>query len=239
MESGFDSVYADPETGVLRNRLGISDKAVLEETASTIAAANIDAVRNLCGRYAIRAKAWDTRLLRNLHKAIMGEIYAWAGEYRKVDIGIEYDHVAYEHWETMPDKLEEVFSYIRENGCFRKMSEGEQIKNLALVFGMIKNLQPFRDGNTRTAMVFTAMLARESGLVLDYSFLDRERFGQAQVLARDGNYDPLVMQFAMIAAPEKEMPSLKMPKVVVCDRNDDIRALLRFADRQKGKGLQR
>lgn len=226
MGSDFDPVYTD-SSGVLENRLEITDAGMLEDVAlaySNRAALGIMALGD--EGVPIRASGWNTDLLKNIHRAMFGKVYGWAGEYRKVDIGIEYDHVAYEHWENVPEKLEDVFAYIRRHRCFEDMGFAGKVKNLALVFGMVKNLQPFRDGNTRAAMVFTSLLAGRCGMVLDYASLDTEEFRKAQILARDGKYNALVMQFAMMTFDGKDFPELRMPEVVVSDKTDDIGKML-------------
>lgn len=225
MENAFDPVYMN-EKGVLRNKLGITDSRKLEEQAANLSERAAVAIASLSeSNSAIMIKGWNAQFLKDLHKALLGKVYDWAGEYRKVDIGIEYDHVAYEHWEDVPRKVDEVFAYIREKGCFKGMGFADQVKNLALVFGMLKNLQPFRDGNTRTALLFTSLLAAKCNKVLDYASLDVEEFGKAQVLARDGNYNPLVMQFATITFSEKDFPELKMPRVFVSDSPTNLQKL--------------
>ncbi len=222
MKNAFDSVYMN-EKGVLRNKLGITEPEKLEEQAADLSERATVAIASLReSNSAIMIKGWNAQFLKDLHKALLGKVYDWAGEYRKVDIGIEYDHVAYEHWENVPRKVDEVFAYIREKGCFKGMGFAEQVKNLALVFGMLKNLQPFRDGNTRTVLLFTSLLAAKCGMVLDFKALDIEEFRKAQVLARDGNYNRLVMQFATITFEEKDIPDLAMPKVFVAEQKDDL-----------------
>lgn len=225
MGYGSDPVYADGN-GVLRNRLGITDSDALERVAAYLSKRAALAVMGLGESHMpLRIEGWDAGFLKDLHRALLGKVFGWAGEYRQVDIGVEYDHVAYEHWENVPAKVDEVFSYIRENNCFKGMGFADQVKNLALVFGMLKNLQPFRDGNTRTALLFTSLLAAKCGKVLDYASLDIEEFRKAQILARDGNYNRLVMQFAAITFDEKDIPELRMPKVFVARQKDDIASL--------------
>lgn len=222
MGYGFDPVYADGN-GVLRNRLGITDPDALERVAAYLSKRAALAVMGLGeARIPLRIEGWDAGFLKDLHKALLGKVYDWAGEYRRIDIGIDYDHVAYERWENVPGKIDEVFGYIRSHSCFKGMSFGEQVKNFALVFGMLKNLQPFRDGNTRTALLFTAILAGKCGKVLDYASLDIDEFRKAQVLARDGNYNRLVLQFASMTFDAKDIPELRMPNVFVAMEKDDI-----------------
>ena len=94
-------------------------------------------------------------------------------------------------------------------------SFGNKVVALSLVYGNIKNLQPFRDGNTRTAILYTRFLGQNMGLGLDFSLLDPETFGNAQVAARDNNYNPLVIQFAGIVCPLNEYSGSKLPTLDV------------------------
>lgn len=73
--------YRDPETGALRNLLGITDPAVLEQADadfSTVRLAQLNR-RELPGDY-------DLTHLRGFHRAIFGDLYPWAGELRTVGI---------------------------------------------------------------------------------------------------------------------------------------------------------
>ena len=166
-QAGND-IYADKRTGVLKNRLGISDRRVLEIMAARISAGRQNELRSLKEEVIPSKYPVDSvEFLMDLHRLLLGEVYDWAGKYRKVDVGISYDHVAYEPWGNVPQKLEEVFDYIRENDLFRDKGgahdEADRINGLSLVYVNIKNLRPFRDGNTRTAVLYTQFLAGASG----------------------------------------------------------------------------
>jgi cell filamentation protein len=73
--------YVDPESGVLRNRLRISDAERLREVEAglTYAALADLGTRTLPGGY-------DLAHLRSFHQEIFGDIYPWAGEIRVVGI---------------------------------------------------------------------------------------------------------------------------------------------------------
>lgn len=73
--------YLDPATGILRNRLGISDSHRLAsaEAGLTLAALADLGTRTLPGGY-------DLSHLRSFHREIFGDIYPWAGEIRTVGI---------------------------------------------------------------------------------------------------------------------------------------------------------
>lgn len=72
--------YTDP-SGVLRNRLGISDQQRLREVEAglTFAALADLGTRILPGGY-------DLTHLRNFHREIFGDLYPWAGEIRVIGI---------------------------------------------------------------------------------------------------------------------------------------------------------
>lgn len=208
--------YQYPNTNVLRNKLELKDRNGLEFVAANVSgmrqrSLDMLAAETIPSRYPIESE----KFLKDLHRLLMGDLYDWAGKYRTVDVGISFDHVAYESWRTMPEKLEQVFSYIRDNESFKDWSFGNKVVALSLVYGNIKNLQPFRDGNTRTAILYTRFLAQNMGLGLDFALLDPETFGNAQVAARDNDYNSLVVQFAGIVCPLNEYSGSKLPTLDV------------------------
>ena len=208
--------YQYPGTDVLQNKLCLKDRNGLEFVAANISgmrqrSLDMLATETIPSKYPVESKEF----LKDLHRLLMGDLYDWAGKYRTVDVGISYDHVAYESWRTMPEKLEQVFSYIRDNESFKDWSFGNKVVALSLVYGNIKNLQPFRDGNTRTAILYTRFLGQNMGLGLDFALLDPETFGNAQVAARDNDYNSLVIQFAGIVCPLNEYSGSKLPTLDV------------------------
>jgi cell filamentation protein len=68
--------YVDPQTGVLRNRLGIADAEILWQAVADISAARLAelAVRPLPGAY-------NLDHLRTFHRAIFGDVFEWAAYY--------------------------------------------------------------------------------------------------------------------------------------------------------------
>lgn len=73
--------YLDPATGVLSNKLGITDAEVLQQAAADISAVRLDelAARPLPGSY-------DLDHLRAFHRIIFGDVFAWAGQIRTIQI---------------------------------------------------------------------------------------------------------------------------------------------------------
>lgn len=225
----YDSVYCYPN-GTLKNKLGIRDEKklnIIVDRCASMRRKNLDLLK--AKGKTIKESGWNANMLKDIHRALMGDIFEWAGEYRTVDVGISYDHVAYESPENISRKVDEVFAYINEKNLFKDENDVEKIKDFALVYGMLKVLQPFRDGNTRTAITFTQLLAGESGMTIDFEIFSKEpfltNFGNAQISARDNDFSPLVMCFACMVAPEVERPELKMPRVEIGEQGNLLKEL--------------
>lgn len=217
VSSGKD-IYTD-KNGVLINSKGFSDAEALEEAASLYAAMVSKHIRSLSE---IRIKAWDIEFYKELHKVLLGGIYPWAGELRKVDIGRPCDHVAYEPWQNIEAKITAVFSFINEWNLFKDKSDVWKILDLAIVFSNLKNIQPFREGSTCTALLFTSLLARQSGMAIDWSLLDIKRFSMYQVEARYGDLTNLVIAFSEITAQIDELPYIHAPLIIADGKEHDL-----------------
>lgn len=246
-EYDYDEVYCLPN-GTLKNKLGITVREEAEEKADRYAnARRVQMAQMRSLGVSIHEAGWNEEMLKDVHRALMGDMYDWAGEYRTVDVGVACDHVAYISPEEIKGELKKVFDYINENNCFRGMSEGEKIKGYTIVFGNLKNIQPFRDGNTRTAMVFTQLLAGAAGMTIDFDYygsdIDRNgkegvrltRFRESQLKARDGDYNSLLCDFLYIVAPEDERPELAMPKVEIGRQGNLLAAIKTMTGEIQGR----
>ena len=71
----------DPATGVLKNRLGITDEATLETTeAQFVAQRSHELVQDPI------PGAFDLPHLQAIHRHLFGDLYEWAGHLRTVDL---------------------------------------------------------------------------------------------------------------------------------------------------------
>lgn len=73
--------YLDPVSGVLKNRLGITGAATLEETEAALVA-----TRSYELSRAPLKGAFDLAHLQAIHRYLFRDVYEWAGELRTVDI---------------------------------------------------------------------------------------------------------------------------------------------------------
>ncbi|WP_212762333.1 Fic/DOC family protein [Nocardia uniformis] len=114
--------YADPESGVLRNRLGIIDAALLRQVEADLSLAALAdlGVRSLPGRY-------DLNHLCDFHREIFGDVYPWAGQIRVVGITKSDPFCLPRHIESF---AREVFAALAADAFLRGMPRNEFITKL-------------------------------------------------------------------------------------------------------------
>jgi cell filamentation protein len=98
-----------------------------------------------------------------LHRLWLGPIYAWAGEYRNVNIGKAGFQFA--HAPLIPGLMRELEqgALARLTPC-RPASDPEIAAALAEVHAELILVHPFREGNGRLARMFALLMALQAGL---------------------------------------------------------------------------
>ena len=81
--------YLDPETGVLKNKLGIKDEDELKKAEASLVAWRSYQLseKPIQGRF-------DLDHLKAIHKHLFGDVYEWAGEIRDIDLAKENSYFA-------------------------------------------------------------------------------------------------------------------------------------------------
>lgn len=175
--------YLDPASGVLKNLLGISDPHRLAAAEGDISGAHVIVLRDqaVAGDY-------DLAHLRAFHRRIFGEIYAWAGEIRAVEIakGTSFCPVR-----NLDGYAAEVFGRLRGAAYLSGLNRGTFVDGLTDFFGDVNALHPFREGNGRTQRAFFGQLARDAGFRIAWEHLDRQRNIDASVASFAGDDGPL------------------------------------------------
>lgn len=96
--------------------------------------------------------------LKYVHKYLFQDVYAFAGEFRKIDFSkhekiLNNDSVAYGDSKTLKESLEyDISKEVEKN--YREMSIVEVINNITNFSSSIWQVHPFREGNTRTTALF-------------------------------------------------------------------------------------
>ncbi|MGH3719976.1 MAG: Fic/DOC family protein [Pseudonocardiaceae bacterium] len=185
MSSPLDP-YTDPATGVLRNRLGITDSDELDRAEAFWTASQL---AQLHRRDGLRIEgSYDLPHLQAFHRFLFGEIYDWAGEIRTVAI-------AKADLFCLPQFIEsyaaDVFGKLARANHLRELDRSEFLNGLAEAIGDVNAVHPFREGNGRTQRVFFSQLARDAGHPLDWRRLDAQQNLIAGQASLRGDLAPL------------------------------------------------
>jgi len=154
-----DYAYTDPQTGILRNLLNISDKKSLLffESAAVLKRAKELEIRPI----AIN----DAFSLLDIHRYLFQDVYHWAGQKRTVEISKQGKPF------FLTGYFDKGFAYIDTLIInFRKIDSSDKPKlaeHLAVLLDSINYLHPFREGNGRTQREFIRVLALEKGYKLN------------------------------------------------------------------------
>jgi cell filamentation protein len=178
-----DDPYADPATGVLRNKLGLATAAELAAAEREITHAALILLRESPVR-----PSYDLPHLREIHRRIFGDIYDWAGQVRTIAI-------AKGSLFCLPQYIEpaaaEIYAQLGKEHFLRRLAREEFLDRLTVYLGEVNAVHPFREGNGRAQRAFFEQLASEAGYTLDWQHLDANRNIAASVAIMNGDADPL------------------------------------------------
>jgi len=152
--------YIDPDTGVLRNRLGISDPAELAAVESELAAyreLQLYLSRPVAGTY-------DLAYVRAIHRWLFADIYPWAGELRTIDItkGMTLFRPRPRH----PAWGRRALDPLAGEGWLRGLDRDRFVRRAGALLADLNTMHPFREGNGRTQRAFLNRLANNAGWAL-------------------------------------------------------------------------
>jgi cell filamentation protein len=185
--------YLDLDSGVLHNRLGITDRDQLARAEAALTAARIYELqqRPLPGGY-------DLTHLKTFHRVIFGDVYTWAGELRTVALG---KGAAFCPPHDLVRVGEAIFAGVARVHYLRGLQEPEFVDGLAELLAAINSLHPFREGNGRAQRAFVSQLAREAGYRVRWARMDRDTNVAASAAAHRGDTVPLRRMLSRLVEP--------------------------------------
>jgi cell filamentation protein len=173
--------YVDPQTGVLRNLAGISDQLILDGYEG-----EMSVLRQV--ELADRPPAsFDFAHLKEIHRCLFQDVYAWAGEPRTVDITKGSSRFgSHFHIESY---LTRVFSQLtRERNEWEKSpSAVNWAERFAYYLGEINAAHPFREGNGRVQRIFISHLAARYGFEIRWDLMTEQGMIEASIASFDGD----------------------------------------------------
>ncbi|MDD4937131.1 MAG: Fic family protein [Acidiphilium sp.] len=172
--------YLDPATGILRNRLGITDQAELDRIEATFAA-----VRSYEMETAAPAGRFDLAHLQGVHRTLFGDVYPWAGELRSVDI--TKGDTRFAHAGAIESAGRQLFNQLAREQHLRGLDGDEFSRRAGHYLGEVNVLHPFREGNGRAQRAFVNQLAAAAGFHVGWERVTREDMTRASIAAYNGN----------------------------------------------------
>ena len=182
---------------VLLNRMGITKKSELDQ-------AEYDALLKAQELFLTRVgpeTRFTAELIGEMHRAWLGDIFAWAGEYRTVELqkGTFRWPPAFRVPQNMQVFENEV---LKRNTPCRAGELQDVARRIAEVHAELLLIHPFRDGNGRVARWLADLMALQAGFPAPkYEFEGRKRTARNQeylaavVRGYGQDYEPLAAFF--------------------------------------------
>lgn len=162
-------LYLYDDCKVLKNKFDIKDEKKLDEVESALASTNMMAL------YDSGFSDFSTEGVCKLHKALFGDVYDWAGQYRIINIQKKEEILAgksvwYSNWDCIDKDLNTAWDRINRVD-WNNLSHDEFAKSIAHLFPSIWLTHPFREGNIRTTVLLIALFVESYGYYFDYELM--------------------------------------------------------------------
>ena len=188
--------YLDPDSWVLRNKLGISDRLVLRQAEDDLAGARMAVIAedaSLPAEY-----GWP--LLSAIRTLLFADVYEWADTLRTV--GISKDA---ESQFTPPDSLTaelDAFEALLADTPDELRRE-DLVRYLSELYRTLNHVHPFREGNGRAQRIFWEFFCLEYGYELRWDLVEKSENDAACRAGDHGDLEPLLRMFTRIVLEER------------------------------------
>lgn len=197
--SGLNEAQFEPGAGgqVLKNLLGIVSPADMDDAEANALVAAVDRLVRLYDE----EHCFTADDICGFHRLWLGGIYAWAGEYRQVNVSKgDFMFAAAGRIPALMAEFErDVLA--RCTPC-RFSTREEVVRALAEAHVELVLIHPFREGNGRLSRVLSTLMALQAGLpLLDFSLIadeKKEGYFAAVRAGLDRNYRPMERIFAEV-----------------------------------------
>jgi cell filamentation protein len=147
--------------------------------------------------------------IRKMHQVWLGGIYAWAGEYRSVNVS--KDGFMFAAAARIPDLMLDFQRMVLARRTPCRFAERQEVADaLAEVHVELLLIHPFRDGNGRIARALAALMAAQGRLPqLDFSPVAgarRNEYFAAVQAGMDRDYRPMAAIFAELIERSLDAP---------------------------------
>ncbi len=158
--------YLYDDIPILRNKLGIRDQILLDDAEADYVVYRLKdlALNPLSGDY-------HTEHLLRMHEYIFGDLFDWAGVPRTISIYKEEDVLGGQSVEYSDpfDIVNDVHHALLDmrTKAWSSMSLRQKASEFCDSLARLWKIHPFREGNTRTTIMFCCQFVDEMGFPLD------------------------------------------------------------------------
>ena len=202
--------YLDPQSRILKNKLGLTDQAALDRLE-----ADAVAVRSILLQANPLRGNFDSQHLKQIHQSLFEDVYEWAGQSRtipmaKADYASRGRVTRFTPPELIEQELTSVFEGLARDDFLKGLSRRDFARKIAALFSEINRIHPFREGNGRAQRQFVRQLSNSVGYKLHFEVVSRERLVQASILSANGDVDMMVRLMDEITDTERIQPLAKV-----------------------------
>lgn len=158
--------YLYNDVDVLVNRADIKDSDLLRKAEADITNLAMTAI------YEREYVKFNIDTLCDIHRTIFGQIYDWAGEFRTIQM-VKYEDVLggdTVRYAYPKDIKKELTATMKEIGKLKRTGDNDHdvIFKIVRIIASVWHTHPFREGNTRTVIVFAVLLAKHFGFEVNH-----------------------------------------------------------------------
>lgn len=181
-------IYVYEGTNVLINKYDIRDYKQLDEAEGVIVSLELG---KLLSNPLKITSLFDIQVI---HKNLFGQLYDWAGEFRKINIYKEEPvlnglSVAYSEYKKIVKDISLLDTRFKSINWL-SLSHKEVIECIVDIFSKLWRIHCFREGNTRTLTTMLYLFMKQCGLKVNVEFIGKHSkyFRNALVLANIDQY---------------------------------------------------
>ena len=165
----MNDLYLIPNSTVLKNLLGITNEKELDLAEAELSRANMMLL------YENGFSDFSSGGFCFIHKFLFGDVYEWAGQFRKINIQKREELLAgqsvwYSNVTEIGADLDRVFAEIKKID-WASLTREDFAKQIARLFPKLWQVHPFREGNTRTTVMMMTFFVKHYGYFFDQTLM--------------------------------------------------------------------
>lgn len=222
-EANAQDPYTYKGTTVLINSRDYRDQASL-----TLFENDRIARRSMDLPESVRRGALDAAHFRAIHKHLFQDVYAWAGEYRAINISKGQSSFAKA---PILDPLgEAIFGKLAREDHLRGLDKATFVDKLTGYYAEVNAWHPFREGNGRTTRMFFEQLAKGAGYRLDLRQITKTEWNHAAERGHHGELEPLRAVFTKSVRPLRAIGFEVMERFSAIERFPELQGAYALYD---------